>query len=345
MSQGTTSLPYAHGTPTSSATLKETPEDFVVTEILGFEPSGAGEHVFLWVEKKGENTEYVARQIARVAGVKPRDVSYAGLKDRHARTRQWFSVQLPGKSDPDWSGLNQDSINVLRTLRNDRKLRRGSARGNCFELTLRQLKGPTDALVQRLEAIQARGVPNYFGEQRFGREGNNVDKALAFFKDPKARIDPHLRGLYLSAARSELFNRILAQRVAMENWDRGIEGDVFMFPDSKSFFGPEPMTEALIERLDQHRIHPSAVLWGETPSTAQALAQAIEEEATAPLRALREGLEAARLETARRPLRLTPQDLSVSIEEPALLKMAFTLPAGAYATTVIRELVTLEETA
>lgn len=344
MSVSLSPLPYALGTPLSTATLKESPEDFVVTEVLGFEPSGSGEHVFLWVEKRGENTEYVARQIARVAGVKSRDVSYAGLKDRHARTLQWFSVQLPGKADPDWSALQSATIQVLKTIRNDRKLRRGSAKGNCFELTLRHLNGSTEALIERLEAIKAQGVPNYFGQQRFGREGDNVEKALAFFKDPNARIDPHLRGLYLSAARSELFNQILAKRVCLENWNLGIDGDVFMFPDSKSFFGPEPMTAELSERLNSHRIHPSAVLWGETPSTAQGSALAIEEEATAPLQELCEGLKAARLETARRPLRLTPMDLTWSFEDPEVLKLFFTLPAGAYATTLVRELVMIEET-
>lgn len=339
MHDPTADLPHAHGGPVGSASLKLSPEDFVVEEILGFEPSGEGEHVFLLIEKRGENTDYLAKQLARHAQVPVRDVSYAGLKDRHGLTRQWFSVQLPGKAEPDWSGLASASVRVLDVRRNARKLRRGAASGNRFALTLRGLEADAERLALRLRQLAAEGVPNYFGAQRFGHDGQNLARARELFAEPARPCDRHRRGLYLSAARSALFNRILAERVRRGDWNRAIDGDVFMFSGSQSFFGPEPLDEALWRRVEARAIHPSAVLWGETPSTAMGEALVVETAAVAPLEDLARGLEQAGLETARRPLRLCPEALTWSWPAPDVLHLAFTLPAGAYATTVVRELV------
>jgi len=197
VSDPTARLPHALGGPVCHGTIKLTPEDFVVEEILGFEPSGEGEHVFLRIEKRGENTDYVARQLARFAGVSSRNVSYAGLKDRHGRTLQWFSIQLPGQSGPDWSGLDSDTIKVLDVIRNARKLRKGATSGNRFELTVRDLTATNEALEKRLADIARYGTPNYFGPQRFGHDGQNIEQARALFAEPGRRIDPHKRGLYL----------------------------------------------------------------------------------------------------------------------------------------------------
>ncbi len=339
MSDPTARLPHALGGPLGSGTIKLTPEDFVVEEILGFELSGEGEHVFLRIEKCGENTDYLARQLARFSGTAVRNVSYAGLKDRHGRTIQWFSIQLPGQAGPDWTAFATDTVRVLEVTRNARKLRKGAASSNRFELTVRDLTAPADALETRLSDLAQRGVPNYFGPQRFGHDGQNIEQARALFAEPHRRLDPHKRGLYLSAARSEIFNQILAERVRTGDWDQAIAGDVFMFPDSRSFFKPDAIAEDILQRLNDRTIHPSGVLWGRETSTASGEALHIENRAAARLPDLTEGLAASDMETARRPLRLCPIDLKWQFSGPATLQLQFSLPAGAYATTVLRELV------
>ena len=339
MPDPTADLPHALGGPCGRGIIKLSPDDFIVDEILGFEPSGEGEHVFLRIEKRGENTEYLARQIARFARTPVRNVSYAGLKDRHGRTIQWFSVQLPGQVGPDWSGFETDSVRVLEMTRNQRKLRRGAAVGNRFELTLRQLDGAPDRLETRLNDIAQAGVPNYFGPQRFGRDGQNLDAAKALFRGDSPQPNPHQRGLYLSSARSEIFNRILAERVTQGNWNAALDGDVFMFSGSQSFFNAEALDEDIQRRVKEQEIHPSGVLWGKQPSTATGAALAIENRIAASLSDLAEGLASANLETSRRPLRLCPDTLTWEFTIPDTLKLSFVLPSGAYATTVLRELV------
>jgi tRNA pseudouridine13 synthase len=331
-------LPYAHGGPVATAALKAVPEDFVVEEILSFVPSGAGEHEFLKVEKRGENTEYAARQLAKLAGVRARDVGYAGLKDRHGLTVQWFSVQLPGQAGPDWSALASDSIRVLETTRNDRKLRTGALTGNRFTITLRQAGGERGLWEERLGQIAEQGVPNYFGAQRFGHEGRNLEHAAELFAGTLGRVDPHKRGLYLSAARSEVFNRILARRVQDGAWNQALAGDVFMFPDSRSFFKPEELTEDVLARVAAKAIHPSGVLWGKEASTASDAAAAIEQAVAQEWADFCRGLEAFGLETARRQLRLCPEALRWEFPDADTVVLNFILPAGAYATTVLREL-------
>jgi len=164
-------LGFAWGGPPASGRLRSTPEDFLVYEIPLVEPAGEGEHVWLLIRKRQENTEQVARCLARLAGVTQRDVSYAGLKDRNAVTEQWFSVYLPGGSEPEWSALDSASVTLLRCAWHHRKLRRGALRGNAFRIRVRNISGDRPSLDRRLREVAAGGVPNYFGEQRFGRGG------------------------------------------------------------------------------------------------------------------------------------------------------------------------------
>jgi tRNA pseudouridine13 synthase len=342
MSDLTAALPHALGGPAGSGSIKLIPEDFVVEEVLGFAPSGDGEHVFLRIEKRHENTDYLARQLAKFAQVPVRNVGYAGLKDRHGRTIQWFSVQLPGQAGPDWTGFESDTVRVLEVSRNARKLRKGTARGNRFELTVRDLSAPPEPLAERLGAIAAHGVPNYFGPQRFGHDGQNLDRARELFADDPPKVTPHQRGLYLSAARSALFNQILAERVADNTWNTAIPGDVFMFPDSRSFFTPATITDELLQRVAAREIHPSGVLWGVAPSSATRSALAIENRAAGQFPDLARGLAAAGLDTSRRPFRVCPEAMRWEFPQPAMLTLSFTLPAGAYATAVLRELVHTE---
>lgn len=343
MTDPTEVLPHALGGPVGTAAIKRIPEDFIVEEQLGFTPSGEGEHVFLRIEKRGENTDYLARQLARFAAVPLRNVGYAGLKDRHGSTIQWFSVQLPGQVGPDWTVLNSDSIRVLDVTRNSRKLKKGAASGNHFEIRLRQLVAARLDLETRLAAISERGVPNYFGPQRFGRNGGNVDRARELFANSGLRIDPHKRGMYLSAARSEIFNHILAERVRQGHWDKAMSGDAFMFPDSHSFFKPDTITDDILERVQARQIDPSGVLWGTAASAASDHALAIEQQIAARYPDLCAGLEQVGMDTARRPFRLSPEGLSWDFPEDDVLRVSFTLPAGAFATVVLRELVHMND--
>ena len=160
--------PCAHGEPCGQAILKASAEDFQVDEVLDIPLSGDGEHLWLWVEKRGLNTEEAVRRLARAAGVPQRAISYAGLKDRQALTRQWFSLHLPGKADPDLAAACDETLVILQQGRHRRKLQRGAHAANGFRLRLTGLKADPAALEARLQAIAAEGVPNYFGPQRFG---------------------------------------------------------------------------------------------------------------------------------------------------------------------------------
>src|SRR5574337_134977 len=306
-------LPYACGAPPLTARSRVDPEDFQVEEILGYDADGAGEHLLLWVEKRGANTEWVARELAKFAGVPAVAVGFAGIKDRHAVTRQTFSVQLAGRPDPDWSTFPHPEVKVLAAIRHSRKLKRGALRGNRFVLVLREVHGDPAKAEAVLRQIAARGVPNYFGEQRFGREGGNVAKARAMFGG--RRVDRNQRSMLLSAARSQIFNEVLAARVERGQWDT-----------------------ALAERLARGDIHPSGPLWGQGEPPTQAEAGALEREIAAANHDLVVGLTAARMDQERRPLRLMPERLRWRWLDDAALELSFELPAGAYATVVVREL-------
>ncbi|HVF35134.1 MAG TPA: tRNA pseudouridine(13) synthase TruD [Candidatus Saccharimonadia bacterium] len=329
--------PQAHGPPPLVATLKARPEDFVVEEVLGFAPSGEGEHAFLTVEKRGANTEWVARRLASHAGVVPMAVGFAGMKDRHAVTRQHFTVQLPRGAAPDWSALGEAEFRVLAATRHSRKLKRGGLTGNRFEIVLRDVRGDVAAAHERLDAIERRGVPNYYGEQRFGRAGGNLVAALAMFAG--ARTSRAERSILLSAARSALFNRVVAARVADGSWNRPLEGDVFQLDGSGSIFGPVPLDDTLRERCRDLDIHPTGPLWGRGGLRSGGAVAALESGIACAEPALVRGLEAAGLEQERRSLRLAVRRIERTFSGDSLT-LAFELPAGGYATTMLRELVT-----
>ena len=331
-------LPGAHGTAVLSARMRSTPEDFMVAEIDAFEPTGSGEHLLLTIEKRGMNTAFAATRIAQWAGVPEMAIGYAGLKDRHAVTRQRFSVHLPKRVAPDLGTLESPELHVLESTWHAKKLPRGALAGNRFELTLREIQGERGEIDARLRDIAARGVPNYFGEQRFGRGGDNVSAALAMFAGRRMRREQ--RTMLLSAARSELFNRVLAARVAAGHWDRSLDGEVWMLDGSRSVFGPEPSSPALDERLAAFDIHPTAPLWGRgvlrTTGDAEALETSVMAEGDGPL--LRAGLEAAGLKQERRATRLRPAGLVGEWLEDGALRVRFALPPGCYATVVLGEL-------
>ena len=332
-----TVLPHAYGQPHSRGRLRATPEDFQVREELDFAPDGTGEHVWLWVRKRGANTDWVARQLARRAGVPPGAVSYAGLKDRHAVTEQWFSVHLPGKADPDWSTDPDSDFAVLEAARHSRKLRRGALRGNAFRIVVRELDGDPAELAARFERIAATGVPNYFGEQRFGREGGNLERAAAMFEGREKVRDRQQRGLYLSAARSALFNAVLARRVVEGSWNQALPGEVLMLAGSHSIFTMEEADDTIRQRIAAFDLHPTGPLWGVGDLSSTGAARELETAVATMLPRFCDGLAAAGLKQERRALRLMVQDATLEWPEPGVAVLGFRLPAGAYATTVLRE--------
>jgi tRNA pseudouridine13 synthase len=345
VSGGATAPPAAFGAPVLSARMRAAHADFRVEEIDAFAPSGSGEHVLLTIEKRGMNTAFVAGLIARWAGVPVGAVGYAGLKDRHAVTVQRFTVQVPGREPPPLVELEalagdapEQSLRVLGAARHARKLPRGALAGNRFVLVLRDVAGDRDAIDARLRALRAAGCPNAFGGQRFGHDGGNIAAALAMFEGRRMRRDQ--RALLLSAARSELFNRVLAARVADGSWDRGLDGEVWMLDGSHSVFGPEPMSPLLEGRAAALDIHPTGPLWGRGDPRVDGAVRAIERAAVdGPDAArLRAGLEGAGLRQERRALRVRVADLAWRWTGPDVLALAFGLPAGSYATAVLAQL-------
>ncbi len=335
-------LPYAFGGPAGTGRLRIEPEDFIVRELPICEPDGAGEHVWLWVRKRSANTEWVARQLARFAGVTPRAVSYAGLKDRHAVTEQWFSIQLPGKADPDWASAQIEGVEIVRAARHSRKLKRGALRGNAFELRIRALSGARSAVDERLHAIATRGIPNYFGAQRFGRDGGNLAAAAAMLGGEGPRLDRHIRSLYLSVARSYLFNIVLVTRVRNGSWEHAIPGDALQLDGRRAWFIADAEDKDIETRVRTLDIHPTGPLWGRGTLGSQAAAHSLEESCLTPCADWCAGLERAGLEQDRRALRVRVGDLAWDWQADDSLRLRFTLPAGSYATAVLRELIETE---
>lgn len=333
-------LPYAYGRPALSGVIRYLPEDFMVEERLSFELSGQGEHVYLFIEKRDCNTAWLVKQLARLAGVKSRDIGYAGLKDKRAVTRQWFSIYFPKGDEPHWQTIENENISILRHTRHQAKLRRGAIAHNHFVLTIRELHGDFDELARRIQQVERQGVPNYFTEQRFGREQGNLRQVVELFTGKLMLRDRHKRSLLYSAARSYLFNLILAERIRQQNWDSAIAGDVMLLSGSRRFFGTEHEDlEEMQRRVQMLDIHPSAVLWGKGV-LASSLSTSEQELAIVNAHPeLRNGLIQAGIKQARRSLRLLPSGLCWQLDEyQKTLKLEFELESGGYATAVLREL-------
>jgi len=337
---------FAHAYPVLniSARLKQAPEDFIVEEELPFELTGEGEHAWLQLRKRNNNTDWVAARIAEHAGVKKHAVGYAGLKDRFAITTQWFSVYLPGRDDVNWENFHLEGVELLETTRHQRKLQRGALKQNRFTIRLREIDVASNAdlgqVTTRCELIRQQGIPNYFGEQRFGHDLRNLADAERMFSHRRKRVPRHKRSLFLSAARSWFFNTILSQRVQAGTWNHRIEGDVFMLDGRGACFKDDDSIE-LDQRLDNGEIHPSAVLWGDGENMAKADCEAIESAVVDRYPMFKQGLIDARVEQQRRAMRLLVKDLECR-QQASDLVLTFSLQAGSYATMVLREIVKLK---
>jgi len=329
---------FAHVWPqlAVSADFKRLPEDFMVEESLPFELIGEGEHDWLYVRKRETNTDWLAGQLARFAGVKPVAVGYAGMKDRYAITSQWFSVHLPGRNDVDWPSLSIPGVELLQVTRHARKLQRGALKHNRFTIRLRDISGDSALLAARCELIRQQGVPNYFGEQRFGHGLDNLRRAEAMFRNPRRRLPRQKRSLYLSAARSWLFNCMLNERIARTCWNTRIDGDVFMLDGRSACFADDASGD-LAQRLRQGAIHPTAALWGQGEYMAAGECASIETTVVDALPALGQGLVDARVDAQRRAMRVIPGNIGLRLEDGDAV-LAFDLQAGSYATMVLREL-------
>jgi tRNA pseudouridine13 synthase len=337
---------FAHAYPSLdiSARFKQSPEDFIVEEELPFELTGQGEHAWLKVRKRNNNTDWVAARIAEHAGVKKHAVGYAGLKDRFAVTTQWFSVYLPGREDVDWEDFQLEGVELLEATRHQRKLQRGALKQNRFTIRLHDIEVENNSgierVIERCELIRQQGVPNYFGEQRFGQGLSNLADAERMFSQPRKRIPRHKRGLLLSAARSWIFNTILSQRIRAGTWNHRIKGDVFMLDGRSACFSDDGSDE-LDRRLDEGEIHPTAVLFGDGANMATADCEAIEATAVDRYPLFKQGLRDARVEQQRRSLRLLVKDIECRQQASGLV-LRFSLQAGSYATMVLREIVKLK---
>jgi len=336
------SMPHGFAGPAGEGVGRSRAEDFLVDEILGFEPTGEGQHVFLQISKRDTNTLWLAKQIASLAGATQRDLGYAGLKDRHGVTSQWFSVDMKGRAEPDWQALESGRVEVLQVRRNPRKLRIGALRGNRFRLCIRRLRVVPGILEQRLQQLRDFGMPNYFGEQRFGHDYANLARAEALFEHRLGRVERKLRGLLISAARSQLFNEVLAARIERGSWGSPLAGDYFSLDGSRTGFAAEPEDQNLVERCRVLDIHPTGPLWGRGRPPVCAETLALERVVLEPYTTLRDGLEHVGLQQERRPLRVRVGGLRWELSGQDELLLEFSLPAGSYATVLLRELLRVE---
>lgn len=329
-------LPAALGGPAGRGRIRMQDEDFIVAEELGFALTGEGEHLFLRLRERGCNTDWVAGRLARWGGRPRVDVGYAGLKDRHAVTEQWFSLRFPAGRHPDPASMAIEGVELLEWSLHNRKLKRGALKGNRFELRVRALEADADLLATRLDAVVRRGVPNAFGPQRFGRELGNLRLAEAWFGGGPAP-GRSARGFALSAARALVFNALLAERISAGDWEHAAPGDPVQLDGRGSWFLVEAGDEALTARLASLELHPTGALWGRGEPPGHGPGAALEKSVAGRFALFADGLVAAGLEQERRALRLRVRDLDWQLANGELL-LSFGLPGGAYATSVLREL-------
>ncbi|GAA0854295.1 tRNA pseudouridine(13) synthase TruD [Aliiglaciecola litoralis] len=332
---------YLFAKPTATGVLKAQPEDFIVREELGYEPSGEGEHIYLWVQKVGLNTAFVAEKIAQFCQLPLRAVTYAGRKDKHALTQQWFGVHVPGKQQFDWHELQLEGLQILDVKRHNKKLRVGNLKGNRFEITLRDIDS-TEELEQRLMQVASQGVPNYFGPQRFGEtryhaNGGNLALAQKMLANEPIK-NRNKRSMAISALRSWLFNEFVSERIAQNRWQQVCTGDVMILTGSNSFFIADDDHVAIEDRLHKNDISLSAPMWGKGNLDSQGAAQEFEQQCALSRAAVCDLLSSLGLKQERRAIRIVPENLHWQIQSNRL-EVAFSLPSGCFATSVIREVI------
>ncbi len=339
------SLSRAHGMPLCNALIRSTPTDFFVDEELPFTPDGAGEHLLVQVEKCGQNTAWVGQRLSQFAGIHPRLVSFSGRKDRHAVTRQWFSLQLTARADPDFSLLHEEGIRVLASHRHGRKLRTGTHRQNHFVLVLRDVSADPAAIAARLALIARAGVPDYFGEQRFGRDDGNLSLAQQAVATGRLPSRPEKRGMIISTLRAALFNEILDARVRDGSWNRVLPGEPALLDGTGGRWCRADEDPSLVARCDALDLHPGGLLAGAGVTPVSGEVAALEAAIVARYDGVLDALARWRVEPGRRPLRSRVIDLQHDWLQPGVLRLRFSLWRGSYATAVLRELCDAQDAA
>jgi tRNA pseudouridine13 synthase len=337
MEQG---LIYPYGSPIITGVLKSSPVDFQVTEELGFEPEGEGEHLFLWVEKTGLSTLELIARIARDYSLKPQLIGYSGLKDKHALTHQWLSLHLPGKLSPADLGEG-NGYRVLRQARHHKKLRPGTHKSNSFQLRLREVSSLPDQTREQLQYVANQGFANYFGAQRFGRKQDNVRQALEQLNT--RRLKRSRKSILLSSLRSTLFNQILAQRIGLGHWAHPLPGDVFMLRGSRSIFS-DKVDDKLVARYRGLDIASTASLYGSGRCLLTGEPHSIEAQIFAEHKEITHCLDQQGAKLQMRPLRVVADKLSFDYDaEDQSLVLKVALPAGSYVTTMLDHFITLRD--
>lgn len=340
MTETLTQLSYLNGKPNVSGNYKQHNTDFIVNEDLGYELDNEGEHVFVQIQKEGCNTLFVAEQLAKFANLPIRSVGYAGLKDRNAVTTQYYGLHIPGKQTPDFSQFVLEGCKVLSVTRHKKKLRIGNLKGNSFTLVLRNISD-SQQLETRLQLIRQLGVPNYFGEQRFGHDDHNLTQAMRWANGEIAIKDRKKRSFYLSAARSAIFNDLVSRRISNNMFNKVINGDVLQLAQRGSWFvATVAELQDLQQRVNHGDLNITAPMVGDSQlSTTNA---ALEFETTCindnwlPFLKL---FNQERLATVRRSIILRPQNFNWHWNDKTTITINFWLPAGCYATSVLRELI------
>jgi tRNA pseudouridine13 synthase len=324
--------PRAFGDVVGDGSIRVEPEDFIVEEDLGFAASGSGQHVLLKVRKRNANTQWVARELAKVCGCRPMDVGYAGLKDRRAVAIQWFTVPRSPQSLEAWVRVATAEFEVLEAYAHARKLPRGALAGNRFSIRVRNVE--VDArLSERMEQIKRCGVPNYFGPQRFGRDGGNLEPVA----DGLRSLRQAERGFVLSAARSLIFNGVLAERIREGSWHQLEAGDLANLDGRGSIFPVDEIDPTLRERSERLEIHATGPMWGLGAPASGGRVLELETRTAAELAPATQLLEEAGMDQERRSLRLAVRELEWRCEPTSVL-IQFRLARGGFATTVLREI-------
>lgn len=327
--------------PGTGGRIKERPEDFEVEEIPAYEPSGMGDHLYLWVEKTGMGADYFLRQLAQRLGVRRDEIGTAGLKDRHAVTRQWVSV--PAGAADQVGRLDGDGIRVLSVSRHTNKLRPGHLRGNRFRVLVRGVtQAGAEVLQSLLERLRQHGLPNYYGPQRFGRDGDTARAGFALLRGEPApgaaKRNPFLRKLALSAAQAALFNHYLARRFMDGLLRRVLAGDVMgKWPAGGMFRAEDVAAEQA--RFDAREIVSMGPIFGRKtfPAAAEAAAREAVTLADAGLTPDSFNGFGKLLQGTRRHNLVYVDDLAAAPDADGM-RLTFSLPAGSYATILLQEI-------
>ncbi|MFT2097072.1 tRNA pseudouridine(13) synthase TruD [Marinomonas sp. 2405UD66-6] len=341
---------YAWSKPIATGDLKTHVQDFYVEEQLGFEPDGKGEFCFVFIEKEGVNTDFLAKRLAQVAGIAPNKVTYSGVKDRHACTRQWFCLHVLNE-EPDLSTIQEafrepENVRVIAQLRHSKKLRTGAHASNRFVIRLRGIAGDLNDLESRLHLIKEGGVPNYYGPQRFGINGNNLVNGKSFvLKGRQSRRKlSKTESFWLSAIRSWCFNQALSDQVENGMWSRLCDGDIAQFQRKDEQFRAKDLSALIYLSVMRGEISPVLPLitegWeaGTGPQREKAIKDSLADNWD-----LAEALLGFDLSRDSRLARLVPMNMAWELlketEGNTQLIVEFSLPKGCFATSILREMI------